>query len=77
MQQWVINDLQAYKDRGVVPGNFLQAVLHNDLMGAVRFGDDEVLREMREIIQFIRKELPAQAYGSQEEVKEWIKSKRT
>lgn len=54
-------------------GNFLTAVLSNDLWEAVARADDDSMRSLRHIVMFIHNELPNGCHGSKQIVAEWIK----
>jgi hypothetical protein len=57
-------------------GDFLRAVLSNDLMGAVGRADDDNLRALPAIASYIYNELPGNCHGSREIVSAWIIEQR-
>jgi len=64
--------LDAYfHDRRPV-GNFLHAVLCNDLFGAIGRADDINARHLREICQYVYCYIPSICWGSPEKVKKWL-----
>lgn len=65
--------LDQYAATGMPLGSFLMSVLKNDLTQAVGRADDDNLRGIREIVQYVYNELPGTCWGSPDEVKAWIK----
>lgn len=70
------NDLHAslthYTHDGVPTGDFLRAVLANDLQGAIARGDIENIAILPAIVQFVYHEVPANICGSYEAVAKHI-----
>jgi hypothetical protein len=64
--------LRAYVDEGKRPGNFLQAVLSNDLAAAVASADSENLDNLPAFVDFVYNELPSAAWRSREKMEAWI-----
>ena len=58
------------------PGDFLRAVLENDLMEAYRQADDENVVAMHAWVVFLYNEAPIGSYGSPENVKVWLASRQ-
>ena len=54
------------------PGDFLLALLENDLMVALRRGDYQNLEALRVWGSFLHNEAPSNAYGSPEKVAAWL-----
>jgi hypothetical protein len=52
-------------------GDFLAAVLSNDLMGAIGRADEHSLAAIRYITMFVYNELPRDCHGSKDRVKQW------
>jgi hypothetical protein len=67
--------IMRYVEHGVPPGDFLTAVLSNDLMGAMGRADEENQRDLLEICQFVHMEIPGVCHGSLEKMKEWVEAK--
>lgn len=59
-------------ESGVVPGQFLQAVIRNDLFDAVARADDVSLGGLRTITLFFYNEAPGGCWGSPMKMREWI-----
>ena len=56
---------------GVMPGNFLVAVLSNNLTRAVSRADDENLTLLRNYVQFLYGHAPDSCWGSDAKVDAW------
>lgn len=68
----ILESLSAYAERGRPVGGFLEAVLSNDLLGAIGRADDQSRRELADICTFIHMELPGGSYGSRDRMLAWI-----
>ena len=60
---------------GVKPGDFLTAVLENNLRVACERADDENLRNLPAYVGYLYNELPAECWGSKEKVTAWQEKK--
>jgi hypothetical protein len=67
-----IDAINGYVNEGRSVGGFLWAVLSNDLQGAVGRADLENLDALVAIVRYVYNEIPADAWGSEEKVKQWI-----
>lgn len=56
----------------VRPGQFLSAVLRNDLADAVLRGDDQSLAGLRDLVLFLHNHAPAQSHGSEANFDAWL-----
>lgn len=72
MKQVTKASIDRYAQDGVPTGDFLRAVLTNDLMGAVGHADEENARDLVEICQYIYNEIPSISHGSKKHVEQWI-----
>lgn len=68
--------LDRYIKHRIQPGSFLTAVLSNDLFGAVARADRENKLALSEICQLIYNEVPGNAWGSSDAVRDYIKGKQ-
>jgi hypothetical protein len=64
--------LVAYRDEGRPVGDFLRALLSNDLLEAVGRADHVNTWLLPVYVGFLYNELPSPAWGSQEKVSAWI-----
>jgi len=66
--------MDRYICSGIPPGGFLEAVLFNDLTGAVAKADQINRHRLVDIVQFLMWHAPADCWGSREAVQEWIRN---
>lgn len=64
--------LALYMMGGILPGDFLTAVLENDLTRAMAFGDDSSLAGLHSLVCFLMNECPTAAWGSVDTVRAWV-----
>lgn len=65
-----------YLKRGLEPGDFLRAVLENDLVQAFGRADTTNLEHMFDWASFLYNEMPSNAWGSKEKVNAWMAARR-
>ena len=68
--------LDRYAERGIPTGDFLRAVLSNDLMDAMGRADDYNRSTLYEICSYVYNELPGLCHGSPEYVNRWLEKHR-
>ena len=66
------NGIALYVLQGVRPGDFLSALLQNDLAGAVLHADIQNLTLIRRHVLFVENELPAACHGSVDAFDRWL-----
>lgn len=64
--------LDAYAREHHPIGDFLTAVLENDLMGAMGRADEDNLLNMPAICAYVYNEMPSRCHGSVEQVDAWL-----
>lgn len=64
--------LQGYTEFHRPVGDFLMAVLSNDLRGACQRADDENIENLPAYVAYLYNEAPGACWGSPEKVKEWL-----
>lgn len=69
----MMDGLDRYINHHIPPGDFLSAVIKNDLRGAVERADDENLTNIPAYVAFLYNEAPGGCCGSEENFKRWIK----
>lgn len=74
MKQTTKESIDKYKHYGLPPGHFLEAVLSNDLSGALFHADVDNASELREIVRYINDTMPVGARGCSGSVRGWIKA---
>lgn len=68
----IVEGLRRYTVNRTRTGGFLQAVLENDLRGAVRTADAANYQALADIVRFCSAALPAIAWGSPAAVRSWL-----
>ncbi len=71
VQRRIVPMLQAYCDKGEIPGGFLTAVLSNQLFQAFAAADEFNGQHIAEIVVWIYNNLPAGCWGSPSRVSDW------
>jgi hypothetical protein len=64
--------LRRYVIQGIKPGDFLTAVILNDLKNAVNRADETNLRLLRTYVQWFYNEAPGACWGSLENMQTWM-----
>jgi len=67
-----IVSLRRYADHGVPTGGFLQAVLENDLFGAMCRADESSRANLQEICRYVYNDMPGGCWGSKLHIERWI-----
>jgi hypothetical protein len=70
------HNLQNYILHGIPTGDFLNAVLCNDLIMAVMYADPENTKLLPTYIKFLYNEVPQFAWGSPELVTKWMADRK-
>jgi hypothetical protein len=65
--------IDRYVKRHEPVGDFLRAVLSNDLREALVRADSTNLNSLREIVGYCHWEIPSKCWGSPERYKDWLK----
>lgn len=71
-----VESLDAYANKGIPTGSFLQAVLENDLFEALGRADTESRHILFDICAHIHNHLTPACWGSPVKVRHWLKQKR-
>lgn len=61
-----------YIEQGILPGDFLQAVIRNDLAAAAGRADAGNRERLFDIVSFWYNEAPGQCWGSREKMEAWV-----
>lgn len=72
----VKDGLDRYVNDGIPTGDFLRAVLTNDLFGAMGRADEENRANLFDICSYVWDYLPIPCWGSADKVNKWIESHR-
>lgn len=65
--------VKLYIEQGIPVGDFLQAVIENNLIEAVGHADSQNIRILKDIVLFFYWEVPSICWGSKEKYEEWIR----
>ncbi len=60
-----------YAIHGIIPGHFLQAVIANDLFGAICRADNTSSGILTALVRLVHNEFPPNSHGSQKAIKAW------
>ena len=74
MKATTIDGLMRYMEHGLKPGEFLTAVLENNLLAAMGQADEQNRADIFEICQFVYNKMPMNCHGSPAIVKTWVDS---
>jgi hypothetical protein len=72
IKQTTLDELNRYVVGHIPTGDFLKAVLSNNLVESFARADDENLQPMFEIIKYCYNEIPSTCWGSPEKVEAWV-----
>lgn len=67
--------IQRYINDGIIPGDFLQAVICNNLREAVGRADDENLQNLPAFVMYFHNEAPGACWGSKDKMEAWANMK--
>jgi len=74
--EWIpketIGCIERYVSSGLDPGDFVQAILSNDLMEACKRADENNLKAIVAIAQHVYSHVPRNCYGTKTIVRLWI-----
>jgi hypothetical protein len=65
-------EFDQYRDFGRCPTDFTYAVLTNNLMDAFGRADEANLKDLADIVAYIKETMPVGAWGSPEKVAGWL-----
>lgn len=72
----LLGGLERYLEYGDRPGDFLRAVLENDLRGAFQFGDQASREALDSLVLLLENHVRSDCWGSPETVEQWMRQKR-
>jgi hypothetical protein len=65
--------IRRYIEHGIVPGEFLCAVIQNDLRETVGRADEENIANLPAYVAYFYNEAPSLCYGSPNAMRKWVK----
>lgn len=73
----ILPGIARYLVSGIVPGDFLTAMLTNDLRGVIQGADDQNIMALPAIWNFLYNNIPSSAWGSRERLAKWVEERRS
>jgi hypothetical protein len=67
----MMSAIKSYVEKGEIPGDFLQAVICNNLKDACGRADRENLRNLPAYVSYFFNEVPSTCWGSREKMLAW------
>ena len=74
LPQHLQGGVKRYIEQGIPPGDFLTAVITNNLLLAISHADDTSLAALPEIVRFFYNESPGGCWGTPEKMKLWLET---
>lgn len=68
----MMGGITRYIEHGIKPGDFLTAVISNNLTDACGLADEENLENLRAFVGYFYNEAPHDCWGSPEKMKDWV-----
>ena len=72
----MMESIKRYIEHGIKPGDFLSAIISNDLREAVGRADDENIKNIPAYVSYFYMEAPASCWGSFKNMQNWIKKRK-
>ncbi len=69
---YTFSAIKRYVEARIPVGDFLYAVLTNDLGSAIAHADENNKLKLDKIVSFVYNEIPARCWGNKKRVKEWL-----
>ena len=69
---YMMESLQRYIENHQTPGNFLSAVLKNNLRKAIEMADDQNIHNLPAYIGFLYNHAPRGCWGSEAHFNQWL-----
>ncbi len=69
----MMGGIDRYVKEGLHPGNFLTAIIRNDLKEAFARADDENFHQIPAYVNYFYNEVPAACWGSKKKMDAWVK----
>ena len=70
----MMGGIKRYIEDHVKPGDFLRAVICNNLKEAVGKADEENMENLPAFVAYFYNDAPSTCWGSEEKYKEWLKN---
>jgi len=66
--------ISRYVEDKILPGDFLQAVISNDLSEAMGRADEENMAQLPAYVNYFYNHTPCTCWGSKEKMEAWVKN---
>lgn len=76
IQDHMMEAIKRYVEDGIKPGDFLTAVICNDLKEAVWRADEKNMKNLLAFVAYFYNEVTATIWGNEEMMKDWIELKQ-
>lgn len=76
IQNHMMEAIKSYVEHGTRPGDFLTAVICNDLSEAMQRADEKNMRNLPAFVAYFYMEVPLAICGTKEKMDFWIKLKQ-
>jgi len=73
LNQMEITELRRYINTGIKPGQFVQAILENNLVDACSYADIRARRRIYEYVCWLCNNAPEECWGSERAVYDWLR----
>ena len=75
--EYMMESIDNYISKRIPTGDFLEAVISNDLTGAVARADTNNLPNLPAFVSYFYNEAPSECWGSSEKYQRWISQRVT
>lgn len=76
IQDHMMEAIKRYVEDGIKPGDFLQAIICNDLKETIWRADEKNQKNLTAFVAYFYNEVPASIYGTKEKMETWINFKQ-
>lgn len=73
----IIDAIERYVVDKIKPGDFLSAVLRNDLKESIGQADEEMEKLLPTIVRYVYNNIPHTCWGSSKEFDQWLAKRET
>lgn len=73
--EYMVGAVRRYIEHGIEPGDFLSALICNDLSSTFAYADHNNVRLIHNYVRFFYNYAPSECWGSHEKFNNWVKNK--
>ena len=70
---YMMDGVERYIEQGIEPGDFLSAIITNNLSEAVRRADDEHIKNIPAYVSYFYNKAPSPCWGSPKKMTAWMR----